>query len=149
MKELLQWLANENQRISEYHNHKENMAWAATVFYISGTLFLGGFGNELTRNAKVFIFFALILSFIVFVPFLIFQFSYRRLAAKRSQSLLEASFRLLEDGQSGLSDIQQSMVAELSKKYSSNGAFNPAWTEGVSYFSVTLAFLLSIVLLMF
>jgi hypothetical protein len=146
MDDLLQWLSGESQRNTEYHNHKENMAWAATVFYIAGTISIGRFASDASRGPKIIIFFLMFLALIVFVPFLIFQFRNRRLAAKRAQTLLEQSFALLEDPSVELTENQRKVALELRGQYSASGGFDPVWTEVISYFFAALAFVISIFL---
>ena len=146
MDDLLQWLSGESRRNTEYHNHKENMAWVATVFYIAGTISIGRFASDASRGPKIIIFFLMFLAFVVFFLFLWFQFRYRRLVAKRAQTLLEHSFKLLEDPSIGLTENQRKVVTELRGQYGASGGFNPVWTEVISYFFVALAFVISIFL---
>jgi len=82
---LRELLHNYRNYYGTYHHHKEMMAWLATTFYISGSIYfffkLENFINNKCYNSVVFIIVFIIISVITFA-FLWWQFSQRAFASR-------------------------------------------------------------------
>ncbi len=149
MNDLLQWLVSEIKRSSDYHDHKENMAWVSTVFYMSGTLFLARLDIDLIRYGKILVFILIIVLYLLMLGFLSFQFRNRRIAAKRVQNAVDLSLKVLKDNEGALPETQRNVLSELDRQYNVVAAPGPEQTEIISYVAITLAFLASLAVVLF
>jgi len=84
---------------TEYHNHKETMAWVATSFYVSGIIVLGYNDKNLIADNSFprFVAIALIVILAILTLFFVsFQFSKRKKAADEIEGLRIAISEFLQ-----------------------------------------------------
>lgn len=92
---LITWLNNEIIRNQHYHNHKETMAWLATVLYLTGTITLSSKINGLSSCDKTLAIILFILTSVGAYSFISWQFDNRWKAARKIAALIH-TYTLLE-----------------------------------------------------
>jgi hypothetical protein len=137
--ETLNWINNETMRNQEYHNHKENMSWVATVLYTSSAFLLGSQlkGVESWKLALGIIMWVVVTGLAYF--FVYWQFKHRKIAAERVRSLIEIV-------KNELKDIDKAKLlgyfTDVEKRYR-----NPNETMLISFLIMGIAFTAYILLL--
>jgi hypothetical protein len=95
--QIIQWLTSETNRNSDYHNHKETMAWLATALYLTGIITAGLSLNQL--HGIVWKIIATIIFGIVTlitIWFINWQFKNRDIARLKVKYLIKTALKLLE-----------------------------------------------------
>lgn len=92
MDNVINWINNEIMRNQVYHNHKENMAWVATAFYITGAIILGIHLNN-CDNKLIASIVALVVTGLA-MWFVCWQFGKRQVAARRVKGLIKTAISL-------------------------------------------------------
>ena len=85
----LQWLTAQIGPQTDYHNHKETMAWVATTFYIPGIIILGYQANKLLEWPLCWVVILFVFLFILAITFVAAQFYLRSKAADTVAALMK------------------------------------------------------------
>jgi hypothetical protein len=96
--QIINWLNIEATRIQNYHDHKENMAWVATVLYITGAITTAFYFNTITVSTdKIIAIILLMFVSIGAVSFVNWQFRNRWKAAIKVECLIRTTAKLLKN----------------------------------------------------
>jgi hypothetical protein len=97
LERYIQWMTAEIQLINTYHDHKEKMAWTATVFYVPAAVILGyTAANHLGNIAKLALSVLILIACVMTTMFVNMQFRKRWIAADRETGLRRIKARLCQ-----------------------------------------------------
>ena len=92
-KGVIDWLSNEAMLRQVYHDHKENMAWVATVLYLTAAISVGFMiRTHIASYSKALVIILFLIVTICAAGFIYWQFSKRLRAAQTVEALELAEF---------------------------------------------------------
>ena len=93
----IEWMTSEIETINTYHDHKEKMAWTATVFYVPATVILGyTAAGRLDDIAKLVLSIVILVASVMTTMFVNMQFRMRWNAADIERGLKRIKGKLCQ-----------------------------------------------------